>query len=137
MDPGGEQILIGDEVAEALLCARFTGALIICLLIYILTDAVRVVITLVEPLLLLIGQILIKDKTEDIVLIFIRLDLRTHTVCGFPYFGSQLLFIHDVFPFRFLHSHSSHPFSYDHECIPQQVRSVPLFHVESVRVLHR
>lgn len=31
---------------------------------------------------------------------------------------------------------SSHPFSYDHECVSQQVRSVPLFHVESIRVLH-
>ena len=137
MNPGGEQILIGDKVAEALLRARFAGVLILGLLVYILTDAVRVVITLVEPLLLFVRQILIKDKAEDIVLIFIRLDLRTHTVCGFPDLGSQLLFIHDVFPFRFLHSHSSHPFSYDHECIPQQVCSVPLFHVESVRILHR
>ena len=43
----------------------------------------------------------------------------------------------NTYLYWYLDFRPSHPFSYDHECIPQQVRSVPLFHVESIWVLHR
>ena len=39
---------------------------------------------------------LIEDKTEDVVFIFVSLNLGTHFVCGFPYFVRKLLFIHDA-----------------------------------------
>lgn len=36
----------------------------------------------------------IEDEPEDVVLVFVGLDLRAHLVGGFPDFGGELLFVH-------------------------------------------
>ncbi|CAE6733290.1 hypothetical protein NTGZN8_60003 [Candidatus Nitrotoga fabula] len=41
-----------------------------------------------------VGEVFVEDEAEDVVLVFIGLDLGAHLVCGFPDFGGELLFVH-------------------------------------------
>ena len=41
----------------------------------------------------LVGEILVKDEAENVVLLIVGLDFRAHLVGRFPDFGGELLFV--------------------------------------------
>ncbi len=60
----------------------------------ILFDIIIFITVFFQKFNFFVGQEFIKDKSQNIVLIFICFNLGTHSVGGFPDFICQLLFIH-------------------------------------------
>lgn len=82
LDPCGEQILTGDEIAQV--DAHMVGGLPI-----ILAEAVQVlVLPVVAPqiFLLLVGKEFVEDETQDVVLVLVGLNFGAHPVGGLPDF---------------------------------------------------
>ena len=75
VNPCGEEILVSNEIAETLLCTGLAGILIVSLFVYIFPDAVFIVSSIQEPVLLFVGKIFIENEAKDIVLVLICLDL--------------------------------------------------------------
>lgn len=80
-DPGGEEVLVGDEVATLALdkLDRF---------FVVFHEARQILlceITCLQAGNLGLGQELVEDEAQDVILVFICLDFRAHLVGGFPY----------------------------------------------------
>ena len=90
IDPGGEEVRVGKEITEVAL-EMINGFLVI------LGKAAEIVVA--EALVLreahqFIRKVFVEDEPENVVLVFVCLDLRAHLVGRFPDFGGELLFIH-------------------------------------------
>ena len=89
-DPGGKEVLVGDEVAALALNELDR-------LCVILHEAGQILLGEVARLQagnLGLGEEFVEDESQNVVLIFVGLDLRAHFVGGLPYLGSQLLLVH-------------------------------------------
>ena len=81
-DPGGEEVLVGDEVA-ALALDELDRFLIV------FHEAWQILlgeITCLQAGDFCLGEELVEDEAQDIILVFICLDFRAHLIGGFPYF---------------------------------------------------
>lgn len=90
IDPGGEEVRVGKEIAE--IAFEMVNSFLV-----ILGKAADIVVT--EPLALceahqFVRKVFVEDESEDVVLVFVCLDLRAHLVGRFPDLGGELLFIH-------------------------------------------
>ena len=91
--PGGEEVLIGDEVAALALDE-------INRLLVVFHQAGQVLLGEVARLQagdFGLGEELVEDEAQNIVLVLVSLDLGAHLVGGLPYLGGQLLLFHLVF----------------------------------------
>ena len=90
LDPGGKQVLVGDEVDDIALDV---------------VNGFRVILRegaefrIAEVLAFrkahqFIGEVFVEDESEDVVLVFVGLDFGAHLVGRFPDFGGELLFVH-------------------------------------------
>ena len=80
-DPSGEEILVGDEVAALALDGLDR-------LLVIFHEARQILlgeITCLQAGDFGLGEELVEDETQDIILVFICLDFRAHLVGGLPY----------------------------------------------------
>ena len=90
LDPRGEQVVIGDEITTFAL-HEFHNVWII------LRELRKIVLSEVtgfQAHQLGFGKELIKDETKNVILVFVRLNLGTHLIGGFPNLRSELLLIH-------------------------------------------
>jgi hypothetical protein len=90
IDPGSEQMRVGDEVADAALDV---------LRRFLVRFRKRANIGIGEIFPFgeghqFIREVFVKNEPEDVVLVFVGLDFRPHLVGGFPDFGGELLFVH-------------------------------------------
>ena len=80
-DPGGEEVLVGDEIA-ALALDELDRFLIV------FHEARQILlgeITCLQAGDFGLGEELVEDEAQDVILVFICLDFRAHLVGGFPY----------------------------------------------------
>ena len=80
-DPGGEEVVVGDEVAALALdeLDRF---------FVVFHEARQILlgeITCLQAGDFGLGEELVEDEAQDVILVFICLDFRAHLVGGFPY----------------------------------------------------
>ena len=90
LDPRGEQVVIGDEITTFAL-HEFHNVWII------LRELRKIVLSEVtgfQAHQLGFGKELIKDETKNVILVFVRLNLGTHLIGGFPNLRSELLLVH-------------------------------------------
>ena len=90
LDPCGKQVVIGDEVAALTLHEFHNVRIILRELRQLLVSK----ITGFQAHQLGFGKELIKDEAKNVILVFVRLDLGTHLIGGFPNLRSELLLVH-------------------------------------------
>ena len=89
-EPRGKQVAVRDKIA-VLAPNQIDDILIV------LVDAVHIGIRdalAPQELQFLIGKELVENESQYVVLVLVRLDLRTHLVCRRPYLGRELLLVH-------------------------------------------
>ena len=79
--PGGKQVFVGDEVANVLLDGLDDTGVGFRQGLDVFSGALQ---NIADVLYFSIRKIFVEDKSKNIVFIFIRLNLGTHFVCGFP-----------------------------------------------------
>ena len=94
-DPGREQILVGDKVAQTVLSVAHRLLVLFHQLLHIGSRHALAQ----EELLLFFGEILVKNEAENKVLVLARIHFATHAIRGFPNLRGELLLVHAV-PFR-------------------------------------
>lgn len=90
LDPSRKKVLVGNEVADValnvinnLLIIFREGADFLFARAFFLRETHQFV-----------GEIFVEDEAEDVVFVFVGLDLGAHLIGRFPDFGSELLFVH-------------------------------------------
>ena len=102
--PSWKQVLICYKVSQILLQTWHTWVTVIRLFINIFLDIIRIISSIIQILLFFVWKILIKDKAQYIILIFIGFNLWPHLICRLPNLCRKLLFIHFTSPLS-LHMH--------------------------------
>ena len=90
LDPCGKQVVIGDEVAALTLHEFHNVRIILRELRQLLVSK----ITGFQAHQLGFGKELVEDEAKNVILVFVRLDLGTHLIGGFPNLRSELLLVH-------------------------------------------
>ena len=90
--PGGKQVFIRNKISDILLNA---GYRFLILFGQFREVFIRPIIFL-QVFHFLLGKELIENKPQNVILVFIRLNLRTHLIGRFPDFCGQLLLIHSA-----------------------------------------
>lgn len=91
--PGGEEVVVSDEIA-ALALDELNRLLVF------FDKAGQILLGEVAHLQagnLGLGQKLVEDKSQNVILVYVSLNLRAHLVGRLPYLGGQLLLVHLVF----------------------------------------
>ena len=83
-------MVVGDEVANVALDE------LDCLSVVLRegTDILVAEVLALGVLDLVVRNVFVKDKSKDIVLVFVGFDFRPHLVSRFPDLGGELLFVH-------------------------------------------
>ena len=96
-EPGGEEIFVGDKIADVFL-HPFDGFGVV--LVYGFQQLI-VIIVVFQKFGFFIGQIFIKNKTKDKVLVLAGLNFGAHLVSRSPNLLRKLLFVHRSSSFYF------------------------------------
>ena len=89
-DPCGKQVVIGDEIATLILYAFHNVRIILRKLWQVILGE----IVGLQAHQLVFRKEFIENEAKNVILVFVRLDLGTHLIGGFPNLRSELLLIH-------------------------------------------